>query len=92
MLKLARDHDVLVTIEEGSVGGFGSHVLQTLTDNGALDSGLVRVRSMILPDEFLEHDTPTAMYAHAGLDAKGIVAKVFEALGKDVSTETVKLA
>jgi 1-deoxy-D-xylulose-5-phosphate synthase len=92
VLKLARDHDVLVTIEEGSVGGFGSHVLQTLTDNGALDSGLVRVRSMILPDEFLDHDTPTAMYAHARLDAKGIVAKVFEALGKDVNAETVKLA
>ena len=51
-----------------------------------------RVRSIILPDEFLDHDTPTAMYAHAGLDAKGIVAKVFEALGKDVSAETVKLA
>jgi 1-deoxy-D-xylulose-5-phosphate synthase len=91
VMKLARDHDVLITIEEGSIGGFGSHVMQTLSDNGMLDGGL-RMRAMILPDEFLDHDTPTAMYAVAGLDAKGIVAKVFEALGKDVNTETVKLA
>jgi 1-deoxy-D-xylulose-5-phosphate synthase len=91
VMKLARDHDVLITIEEGSVGGFGSHVMQTLSDNGMLDGGL-RMRSMILPDEFIDHNTPAAMYAHAGLDAKGIVAKVFEALGKDVKTETVKLA
>jgi 1-deoxy-D-xylulose-5-phosphate synthase len=91
VMKLARDHDVLITIEEGSIGGFGSHVMQTLSDNGMLDGGL-RMRAMILPDEFLDHDTPAAMYAVAGLDAKGIVAKVFEALGKDVNTETVKLA
>jgi 1-deoxy-D-xylulose-5-phosphate synthase len=90
-MKLARDHEVLITIEEGSIGGFGSHVMQMLSDNGMLDGGL-RMRSLILPDEFLDHDTPTAMYASAGLDAKGIVAKVFEALGKDVNTETVKLA
>jgi 1-deoxy-D-xylulose-5-phosphate synthase len=91
VLKLARDHEILITIEEGSVGGFGSHVMQFLSDNGALDGG-VRMRSMVLPDEFLDHDSPAAMYARAGLDAKGIVAKVFEALGKDVKTETVKLA
>ena len=91
MLKLARDHEILITIEEGSVGGFGSHVMQFLSDNGALDGG-VRMRSLVLPDEFLDHDSPNAMYARAGLDAKGIVAKVFEALGKDVKTETVKLA
>ena len=92
VLKLAREHEVLITIEEGSIGGFGSHVLQTLSDHGALDSGLVRVRSMILPDVFLDHDTPAAMYGRAGLDAKGIVARVFEALGKDFKTEAVKLA
>ena len=91
VLKLARDHEVLLTIEEGSIGGFGSHVMQTLSDNGMLDGGL-RMRAMILPDEFIDHDSPTAMYAHAGLDAKGIVAKVFDALGKDYKTETVKLA
>ena len=92
VLKLARDHDVLITVEEGSVGGFGSHVSQFLTDQGALDTGMVRFRSMVLPDVFQDHDTPAAMYGRAGLDAKGIVAKVFEALGKDVKTETVKLA
>jgi 1-deoxy-D-xylulose-5-phosphate synthase len=65
--------------------------MQTLAEHGMLDGGL-RMRSMVLPDEFLDHDSPNAMYARAGLDAKGIVAKVFETLGKDVKTETVKLA
>jgi 1-deoxy-D-xylulose-5-phosphate synthase len=92
VLKLAREHDVLITVEEGSIGGFGSHVLQTLTDHGMLDSGMLRARAMILPDAFLDHDTPAAMYARAGLDSKNIVNKVFEALGKDFKTETVKLA
>jgi 1-deoxy-D-xylulose-5-phosphate synthase len=91
VLKLAREHEVLLTIEEGSIGGFGSHVMQTLAEHGMLDGGL-RMRSMVLPDEFLDHDSPNAMYARAGLDAKGIVAKVFEALGKDFKAETVKLA
>jgi len=91
LLRLAREHEVLVTIEEGSIGGFGSFVLQTLAEHGALESGL-RVRAMVLPDEFLDQDTPAAMYARAGLDAKGIVTKVFEALGKDMAAETVKLA
>src|SRR5277367_5300361 len=91
VLKLAREHEVLLTIEEGSIGGFGSHVMQALAEHGMLDGGL-RMRSMILPDVFLDHDSPNAMYARAGLDAKGIVAKVFETLGKDVKTETVKLA
>jgi 1-deoxy-D-xylulose-5-phosphate synthase len=91
LLRLAREHEVLVTIEEGSVGGFGSYVLQALAENGVLDSGL-KVRTMVLPDEFLDQDTPAAMYARAGLDAAGIVAKVFEALGKDAAAETVKLA
>lgn len=92
VLKLARDHEILITIEEGAVGGFGSHVAQYLTDQGVLDTGMVKFRSMVLPDLFQDHDTPAAMYGRAGLDAKGIVAKVFEALGKDVKTETVKLA
>jgi 1-deoxy-D-xylulose-5-phosphate synthase len=91
VLKLAREHEILLTIEEGSIGGFGSHVMHTLADHGMLDGGL-RMRSMVLPDVFLDHDSPNAMYARAGLDAKGIVAKVFEALGKDFKTETVKLA
>ena len=91
VLRLAREHEVLVTIEEGSVGGFGSFVLQALSDHGALDAGC-KVRTMVLPDVFLDQDSPAAMYATAGLDARGIVAKVFEALGKDAAAETVKLA
>ena len=90
LLRLAREHEVLVTIEEGAIGGFGSHVLQTLADNGVLDSGL-KIRTMVLPDVFLDQDTPAAMYAKAGLDARGIVAKVFEALGRDVRAESFKL-
>jgi 1-deoxy-D-xylulose-5-phosphate synthase len=92
VLKLAREHEILIAIEEGAIGGFGSHVMQTLAENGMLDSGLLKARSMVLPDVFLDHDTPNAMYARAGLDAKGIVSKVFETLGKDFKVEAVKLA
>ena len=91
LTRLAREHEVLVTIEEGAIGGFGAYVLQALAEQGLLDQGL-RVRCMILPDQFIDQDTPAAMYAQAGLDARAIVAKVFEALGKDVGAETVKLA
>ena len=80
VMKLAREHEVLITVEEGSIGGFGSHVLQALADRGALDSGL-KVRSMVLPDVFLDQDSPSAMYVTAGLDSVAIVAKVFEAIG-----------
>ena len=79
---LAANHEVLITIEEGSVGGFGAHVMQLLTDDGALDRGGLKLRSMILPDSYLDQDKPERMYAQAGLDAKGIVAKVLEALGR----------
>jgi 1-deoxy-D-xylulose-5-phosphate synthase len=89
VLRLAREHEVLVTIEEGSIGGFGGFVMQALAEAGALDRGL-KVRSMVLPDTFIDQDSPNAMYAKAGLDAKGIVAKVFEALGKDIRTEAVR--
>ena len=89
--RLAREHEVLVTIEEGSVGGFGAYVLQSLAGQGSLDQGL-RIRCMMLPDRFIDQDSPAAMYAAAGLDAKAIVAKVFEALGKDIDAETAKLA
>jgi 1-deoxy-D-xylulose-5-phosphate synthase len=82
VLRLAREHELLITIEEGSIGGFGSHVLQALAEHGALDEGL-KVRSMVLPDYFIDHASPAAMYARAGLDANGIVGKVFEALGRD---------
>jgi 1-deoxy-D-xylulose-5-phosphate synthase len=91
VLRLAREHEVMITIEEGAIGGFGSAVLQALADNGMLDRGM-KVRAMVLPDVFIDQDSPNAMYAKAGLDAKGIVTKVFEALGKDAGGETVKLA
>ena len=90
VLRLAREHEVLVTIEEGAIGGFGSFVLHELAEAGMLDRGL-KIRSMVLPDIFQDQDSPAAMYAKAGLDAKAIVAKVFEAIGKGKS-ETVKLA
>jgi 1-deoxy-D-xylulose-5-phosphate synthase len=88
ILKLAREHEVLVTVEEGSVGGFGSHVLHLLAQNGALDAGL-KIRSLTLPDVFQDHDKPDAMYAAAGLDAAGIVKAVEAALG---TPSAVKLA
>jgi 1-deoxy-D-xylulose-5-phosphate synthase len=81
ILKLAREHDVLITVEEGSVGGFGSMVMHLLSDKGALDEGL-KVRSIVMPDEYTDHGKPDRMYSDAGLDAKGIVAKVFEILQK----------
>jgi len=90
LLRLAREHEVLVTIEEGSIGGFGSFALQTLAEHGALDRG-VKIRTMVLPDFFIDQDSPNAMYAKAGLDAKGIVAKAFEALGQNMRGEAVKL-
>ncbi|MFN3525654.1 MAG: 1-deoxy-D-xylulose-5-phosphate synthase [Paracoccus sp. (in: a-proteobacteria)] len=80
ILKLARDHEALITIEEGAVGGFGSHVAQLLSDEGVFDKGL-RFRSMVLPDSFVDHDTPVAMYDHSGLNASQIVRKVLEVLG-----------
>jgi 1-deoxy-D-xylulose-5-phosphate synthase len=91
LLRLAREHEVLVTVEEGSIGGFGSHVLHTLAEHGALDHGL-KVRSMVLPDVYIDQDSPGIMYSKAGLDAKGIVARVFEALGKDLHRDAVQLA
>ena len=90
LLRLAREHEVLITIEEGSIGGFAAQVLQTLADNGVLDGGL-KVRPMVLPDIFIDQDLPAAMYATAGLDAKGIVTKAFEALGQNLRGEAMKL-
>ena len=91
LLSGSPEHEVMITIEEGAIGGFGSAVLQTLSDNGVFDRGM-KFRAMVLPDIFIDQDSPNAMYAKAGLDTKGIVTKVFEALGKDAAGETVKLA
>jgi len=80
ILELASSHDVLITIEEGAVGGFGSHVLQLLSDEGVFDLGL-RFRAMVFPDTFLDQDSPIKMYETAAMNAPEIEAKVFEALG-----------
>ncbi|MBS7542354.1 1-deoxy-D-xylulose-5-phosphate synthase [Ancylobacter oerskovii] len=81
ILRLAREHEVLVTVEEGAVGGFGSHVLTLLAEAGALERGL-KIRTLQLPDRFIDHDTPAAQLRDAGLDAEGIVRGVFAALGR----------
>ena len=80
--RLAKEHEVLITVEEGSVGGFGSHVLQELASAGLLDRGL-KVRPMVLPDAFIDHDAPARMYEMAGLAAQGIVSTALAALGRD---------
>jgi 1-deoxy-D-xylulose-5-phosphate synthase len=80
--RLAREHEVLITIEEGAIGGFASHVLQFLALNGLLDRGL-KVRPMVLPDRFIDQDTPEKMYEAAGLDANGIVTMALGALGRE---------
>jgi 1-deoxy-D-xylulose-5-phosphate synthase len=80
ILRLAREHEALITVEEGSIGGFGAFVLHALAAHGALDKGL-KVRTLTLPDIFQDQDKPEAMYAHAGLDAEGIVKTALAALG-----------
>jgi len=82
ILRLAREHELLITIEEGAIGGFAAQVMQLLSDTGALERSGFKARSMILPDIFIDHDSPPAMYAKAGLDATGIVNKVFEVFGR----------
>lgn len=80
ILSLARNHEALITIEEGAIGGFGSHVAQLLAEEGIFDTGL-KYRSMVLPDTFIDHASPEAMYRSAGMDAAHIEAKVLEVLG-----------
>ncbi len=82
VLRLAREHEALITVEEGATGGFGGFVLQALAEHGALDRGL-KVRTLVLPDVFQDQDTPAALYAQAGLDAEGIVRGALSALGVD---------
>ena len=82
VLRLAREHEALITVEEGAMGGFGAFVLQTLAEHGAFDRGL-KVRTLTLPDIFQDQDKPEAMYAQAGLDADGIVRGALNALGLD---------
>jgi 1-deoxy-D-xylulose-5-phosphate synthase len=83
--RLAREHEVLVTVEENAIGGFGAHLLHMLAHAGLLDRGL-KVRPLVLPDIFIDQDKPEAMYRTAGLGAPDIVRTVFEALGRDASS------
>tara|TARA_B100001105_G_scaffold249631_1_gene236803 strand:- start:165 stop:2087 length:1923 start_codon:yes stop_codon:yes gene_type:complete len=83
IIELASNHEAIVTIEEGSIGGFGSHILKLLSDRGFFDKGL-KFRSMILPDKFLDQDTPEKMYKTAGLDCESIIQKVENVLNSNV--------
>ena len=86
ILALARDHAALITVEEGAAGGFGAHVLHLLAAEGALDRGL-RIRTLTLPDRFIDQDTPERMYAEAGLTAPDIAAAALSALGVGTAAE-----
>ena len=79
----ANEHEILITIEEGSIGGFGSHVSQFLSENNLLDKNL-KFRSMVFPDKFIDQDKPEQMYKIAGLDANSIAEKVFDTLNSKV--------
>ncbi len=83
IMEIATNHEVLITIEEGSIGGFGSHVMQLLSDRGVFDTGL-KFRSMFLPDIFIDQDTPEKMYETAGLDSLSIVNKIEETLNSNI--------
>jgi 1-deoxy-D-xylulose-5-phosphate synthase len=83
IMEAANNHEVLITIEEGSIGGFGSHVMQFLSDRGIFDRGL-KFRSMILPDLFIDQDTPEKMYEIAGLDSLSIANKIQETLNSNI--------
>jgi len=85
ILRLAREHEVLITIEEGSVGGFAAQVMQFLATEGVFDSGL-KIRPMTLPDRFIDHDAPAKQYESIGLDARGIVATALAAIGQHQAT------
>jgi len=89
ILNLASSHEVVITIEEGSIGGFGSHVMHFLTERGLIDRG-IKFRSMILPDFFLDHDTPENMYLKAGLDSISIEEKVINTLKSNIILSKVK--
>ena len=81
MRRLALEHEVLITVEEGAVGGFASHVLQYLATAGLLDHGL-KIRPLVLPDRFIDHEKPERQYDEAGLNARQIVAMALQALDR----------
>jgi 1-deoxy-D-xylulose-5-phosphate synthase len=87
--RLVREHEVVITVEEGAIGGFSSHVLQHLAMNGLLDHGL-KIRTMVLPDVFIDHDSPQAQYDQAGLNARHIVATALSALGRETAAQPAR--
>ena len=89
IMDLCLNHEVLITIEEGSIGGFGSHVFQMLSERGFFDKGL-KIRSMILADQFIDQDTPENMYKTAGLTAEAIEQKVLDALKSNIIISKTK--
>jgi 1-deoxy-D-xylulose-5-phosphate synthase len=91
IIRIAREHEALITVEEGAIGGFGAYVLHLLAEKGLLDGGL-KIRSMVLPDTFIDQDKPERMYAEAGLHAAGITAKVMSVLGVDEPVSASRLA
>ena len=90
IMKVATTHEAVITIEEGSIGGFGSHVAQLLSDRGVFDKGL-KFRSMILPDVFIDQDTPEIMYKKAGLDSLSIVSKIEDLIKSNVVLKKTKI-
>lgn len=88
--QLAANHEVLITVEEGSVGGFGSHVAQYVAQSGALDSGMLRFRSIFMPDIYMDQASPNDMNEAAGVNQSGIVQTVFAALGKEMEETNIK--
>ena len=87
--RLVREHEVVITVEEGAIGGFGSHVLHHLAMNGLLDHGL-KIRTMVLPDVFLDHDSPQAQYDQAALNARHIVGMALSALGREIAAQPAR--
>jgi 1-deoxy-D-xylulose-5-phosphate synthase len=87
--RLAREHEVVITIEEGAMGGFGAFVLQFMAADGLLDRGL-KIRTLTLPDVFQDHDKPEAMYAQAGLDADAITATALAVLGREAGSKPLR--
>tara|TARA_B110000914_G_C15459972_1_gene445347 strand:- start:829 stop:1374 length:546 start_codon:yes stop_codon:yes gene_type:complete len=90
IIEVATNHEVLISIEEGSVGGFGSHVMQLLSNRGVFDRGL-KFRSMTLPDLFIDQDTPEKMYQIASLDSLSIVRKIEDTLKSNIILAKKKL-
>ena len=89
IFQLATDHEAIITIEEGSIGGFASHVSHFLTEKNLLDKGL-KFRSMLLPDKFIDQDKPDLMYKIAGLDSNSIEEKVLDTLNSNIVLQKQK--